>query len=121
MGRIHALWLYIAEARSGKNGRGGLETRSQWLDLNKWPGAVVDYYRGKIPEKTMYAAAESPNAKTRSEQICEANFYAAEAKLLEQSTDAGIPLLRVVEKDCLPHSYAAQAARAELKRLGSKP
>jgi lipoprotein NlpI len=66
----------------------------------------------------MYAAAENPEPKKNTEQICEANFYAAEAKLLKGATEEAIPLLRAAEKECPPTFYEAHGARAELKRLG---
>lgn len=113
-----ALWLYIAETRAGQNGRVGLESRSQWLNLNQWPGPVVDFYLGKIDEKGMYTAMENRDPKKKREQICEANFYAAEAKLLKDAIPEAIPLLRSAEKECPPTFFEAQAARAELKRLG---
>lgn len=112
------LWLYLVETRVGQRGHASLESRAQRLDLGKWPGAVVAFYLGKIDEKAMYAAAENPEPKKNTEQICEANFYAAEAKLLKGATEEAIPLLRAAEKECPPTFYEAHGARAELKRLG---
>jgi lipoprotein NlpI len=113
-----ALWLYLAETRAGQNGRAGLENRSQGLNLNQWPGPVVDFYLGKIDEKEIYAAVENRDAKKNREQICEANFYLAEAKLLKNAITDAIPLLRSAEKECPPTFIEGQAVRAELKRLG---
>jgi lipoprotein NlpI len=111
------LWLYLAETRAGQRGQPGLESRAQRLNLGKWPGAVVSFYLGKIDEKAMYAAAENPEPKKKTEQICEANFYAAEAKLFKGETTEAIALLRAAERDCPPGFLEARFARAELKRL----
>jgi lipoprotein NlpI len=112
------LWLYLVETRAGQRSQPGLESRAQRLNLGKWPGAVVAFYLGKIDEKAMYAAAENPEPKKKTEQICEANFFAAEAKLFKGETTEAIPLLRAAERDCPPTFYEAHGARAELKRLG---
>jgi lipoprotein NlpI len=112
------LWLYLVETRAGQRGDASLERHSQRQDLTKWPGAVVAFYLGKIDEKAMYTAAENSDPKKKGEQMCEANFYAAEAKLLKNETEGAIPLLRAAEKECPPTFYEAHGARAELKRLG---
>ncbi|HEY2989310.1 MAG TPA: tetratricopeptide repeat protein, partial [Candidatus Binatia bacterium] len=112
------LWLYLSERRAGQRGQAGLESLPQQIDLGKWPGAVITFYLGKIDEKTMYAAAENPEPKKKTEQICEANFYSAEAKLLKGETTEAIPLLRAAAKDCPPTFFEARFAHAELKRLG---
>ena len=114
------LWRYIMQAKEG-----GLETASRELSENagklkepRWPAPVIDFYLGKIDEKEMYAAAEHLDPKKKSEQVCEADFYAAEAKLLKGATEEAIPLLRAAEKDCPPTFYEAHGASAELRRLG---
>jgi lipoprotein NlpI len=112
-----SLWLYISETRAGQNGRPGLESRSQKLDLNKWPGPVIGFYLSKIDETALYAATENSDPKKKSEQMCEANFYAAEARLLKGAIPEAIPLLRVAEKDCPPSFIERRGASAELKRL----
>jgi tetratricopeptide (TPR) repeat protein len=114
-----AIWLYLAENREGQNGRDGLERRLLKFDLTKWPGAVIQFYLDKIDEKGMYAAAEDPDPKKKTERICEAHFYAAQVKLLKGTGQDAIPLLRAAaEKECQPTFYETQGARAELKRLG---
>ncbi len=88
------------------------------LDVTRWPAPVIDFYLGKIGEMEMYAGAENSDPKKRTEQICEANFYAAEAKLLKKATNEAIPLLRAAENECPTTFYESHGASAELKRLG---
>ncbi|HEY3304187.1 MAG TPA: tetratricopeptide repeat protein [Candidatus Binatia bacterium] len=114
----HAVWLYLAETRAGQNGRPGLESRAPRLNLKNWPGPVINFYLGKIDEVAMYAAAEDVDAKKRSERICEANFFAAEGKVLKGAVAEAVPLLRAAAEDCPPNFTAKSGARAELKRLG---
>jgi len=114
----HAVWLYLAETRAGENGRTGLEGRAPRLNLKNWPGPVINFYLGKLDEAAMYAAAEDVDARKRSERICEANFFAAEVKVLKGAVAEAVPLLRAAAEDCPPNLTAKSGARAELKRLG---
>jgi len=114
----HLLWLYLAEARAGHDGLANLQSLSQELDLGKWPGPVINFYLDKFNESALLAAAQNPDPKLRSEQICEANFYTAEANLLQNALTEALPLLRAAEKDCPPNFIESHAATAELKRLG---
>ena len=114
------LWRYITLAKENR-----VEIASRELGENaaklkepRWPLPVIDFYLGKITEKEMYAAAENPDPKKNGEQICEANFYSGEAKLLKNATNEAIPLLRTAEKACPPTFNEAHGASAELKRLG---
>ena len=81
---------------------------------------MIDFYLGKIDEKELYAVVEDADTKKKSEQVCDANFYAAEAKLLRGLTKEAIPLLRAAQKDCPSDFPEAHGASAELKRLGQR-
>jgi lipoprotein NlpI len=116
------LWRYITVAKENKMEIASRELGEHAAKLkeSRWPAPVIEFYLGKIAEREMYAAAENPDPKKRGEQICEANFYAAEAKLLKGVVEEAIPLLRVAEKECPPTFYESHGASAELKRLGAK-
>lgn len=113
------LWRYIAQARSN-----GVRAASEELVVNaaklteqRWPAPIIGFYLGKVGEKEMYAAADSSDPKKKNEQLCEANFYAAQAKFLGNATTEAVPLLRAAEKDCPPTFVEAHGASAELRRL----
>ena len=80
--------------------------------------AVIHYFLGEIDEKSTYAAADHADARKRIEQVCEADFYLAEAKLLKNATDEAISLLRAAEKNCPDSFYESLGATVELRRLG---
>ncbi|MDH3443035.1 MAG: tetratricopeptide repeat protein, partial [Deltaproteobacteria bacterium] len=115
----HVLWLFLAEYRAGLNAPVNLKNNAQKLDLDKWPGPVINFYLGAIDESALYAAAQSPDPKILRERVCEANFYVAEAKLLGNAVPDALPLLRDAEKNCPPNFMESHAASAELKRLGN--
>jgi len=114
------IWRYLTSAKTGDSQVAIRELGENAANIKEthWPSPVMNFYLNKIDEKAMYAAAESADAKKNTEQICEANFYAAEGKFLNGRADDAIPLLRMAEKDCPPTFNEAHAARAELKRLG---
>lgn len=114
------LWRYITRAKENRIEIASRELGEHAAELkeSRWPAPVIDFYLGKIAEREMYAAAENPDPKKRGEQICEANFYAAEAKLLRGAINEAMMLLRDAEKDCPPTFYESHGASAELKRLG---
>ena len=112
------IWRYLTAAKTGdaQSAARELGDNAAKIKDKAWPAPVMDFYLGKIDEKAMYAAAQADDAKT-SERICEANFYAAETKLLRSLTEQAAALLRTAEKDCPIGFHEAHAARAELKRL----
>jgi lipoprotein NlpI len=130
--KYNFLWRYLAQAKTSgldaarrelrdgaaKLDDAGAQKGGQVEAAASWPAAVIDFYLGKISEKAMYAAAEDRDSAAKREKLCEANFYAAEAKLLKNESKDAIPLLHSAEKDC-PAAFAeAHGAAAELKRLG---
>jgi lipoprotein NlpI len=114
------LWRYIAMAKQTGIDNASLELSEHAAKLTEslWPTPIIYYYVGKIDEKEIYAAAENPDSKKKSEKICEANFYLAEAKLLKGATNEAIPLLRAAEKECPSTFFESHGASTELKRLG---
>lgn len=130
--KYNVLWRYLAQAKTSgpdvaqrelrdsaaKLDDGGAQKERPLETAANWPTPVIDFYLEKISEKAMYAAAEDRDSAAKREKLCEASFYAAEAKLLKKESKDAIPLLRTAEKDC-PTAFAeAHGASAELKRLG---
>ncbi|HKA33190.1 MAG TPA: tetratricopeptide repeat protein [Candidatus Binatia bacterium] len=113
------IWRYLTTAKTGdlRSAARELGDNAAKLREKSWPAPIVDFYLDKIDEKAMYAAAQDEDATKASEHVCEANFYAAEARLLKGMTEQAAALLRTAEKDCPPGFHEAHAARAELKRL----
>jgi lipoprotein NlpI len=113
------LFRYIALTKQGQSQSAlrELEENAAKVKENHWPLPIIHFYLGKIDEKAVFAAAETTDAKKRAGQVCESNFFAAEARLLKGKTDEGLPMLQTAEKECPPTFYEAHAARAELKRL----
>ena len=116
------LFRYLVEAKIGNAlaAARDLEVDTAKLKERRWPSPIIDFHLGRIDEKAMFALANDPDPKMKSEKICAANFHAGEARLLRAHVTAAIPLLRAAEKDCPSHFYESHGASTELKRLGQK-
>ena len=115
------LWRYLAFAKANGVAAAARELADHSTRSNdkRWPTAAIDYYLGKIDEGALRGAAQSSEALKNSEQICQANFFAGEAKLLKGVHEEAIGLLRAAQSQCRPDSTFFHGASAELKRLGA--
>jgi lipoprotein NlpI len=116
------VWRYLTRAKNGDFQSASVELGNHAAKLKerKWPMAVIDFYLGKSGEKTVHESANYPDPKTKNEQLCEANFYVAEAKLLGGNSKDAVSLLRAARKDCPATSVESHGASLELRRLGQR-
>ena len=116
------LFRYLAEAKIGNALAAARELERDAANLKerRWPAPIIDFHIGRIDEKALFAAANDPDPKKRSEKICAANFHAGEARLFRANLTSAITFLRAAEKDCPPHLYQSHGASTELNRLGLK-
>ncbi|RWP04070.1 MAG: hypothetical protein EOQ97_24460 [Mesorhizobium sp.] len=70
----------------------------------------------KTPAETL-AAADDPDAATKTGQVCEANFYTAELSQLHAYNDEALRLYRLAASDCPKDFYESIAANAALRAL----
>jgi tetratricopeptide (TPR) repeat protein len=112
-----ALWLYLAQARTGKDGRSVLEQNSKQIDLTAWPGQAIELYLGSASPAAVLSAAGDPDLNKSQSQHCEAYFFLAEKALLESDREAARSLLqKALDTGAIREMHYA-AAQAELKRL----
>jgi lipoprotein NlpI len=114
-----ALWLDIVSQRNNLPSR--LPQTSSQLDMTAWPAPVVRLFMGQMTPGALLAAADNPDATTKRDQVCEANFYIGELSLMKGSKDEATRLFRLAASGC-PHGFVEwDAANAELKALGATP
>ena len=87
-------------------------------------GAVLSptqrLYLGQLTPEATLAAADDPDATTKSHQVCEANFYSGELALQRGARRDAIRLLQQSAASC-PKGFVEYAgAIAELKALGER-
>jgi tetratricopeptide (TPR) repeat protein len=114
-----ALWLDIAKKHSDLPSH--LMEATAQIDMTKWPAPVIRLYLGQMTSEVVLDAAANPDADTKRDQVCEANFYTAELVLHQGKIDDAVRLLRLAAADCPKTFTEYQGAVAELKALGVNP
>jgi lipoprotein NlpI len=112
------LWLYLAEARAGKDGRPDLTRNAPRLSPKEWPAPVVSLYLGSITPQAVLDAAKDPDARKQREQQCEAYFYVGQHLLLQGRKDEAVRMFRATVATGVTIFIEYEWARAELSRLG---
>lgn len=111
-----ALWLEVATRRSNLPSR--LADAAKQIDMTKWPAPIIRLYLGQSTLPAVLAAADSPNALSRKDRFCEANFWGGEFAVQQGHTEEARRLFGVAAADC-PKGYIEYAsAKAELAALG---
>lgn len=114
-----ALWADIAGRRNNQPSH--LAQTSSKLDMTVWPAPLVKLFMDQTTPDAVLAAADHPDAIAKKGHICEANFYTGEFALTKRQKEDATRLFRQVASEC-PHGFDEwDAARAELKLLGTVP
>jgi hypothetical protein len=117
----YALWLDILSKRYHQASR--LPQAVSQIDMTKWPAPIIHMFLGQVTPAAVLIAADDPDARTKKDQLCEANFYIAEFALQQGTNEEATRRFRVAAADC-PHRFnfvEGAAAYAELKALGVSP
>jgi lipoprotein NlpI len=109
---VAALWVTIVSGRKSQ-----LTAFAARAGTVAWPGPVVSLFLGQTTLEALLADADTQADRARARQVCQANFYAAELKLLEDAPQEAAPLLERAARDCPPTFLEWFAANAELKGL----
>jgi lipoprotein NlpI len=112
------LWLALTRARSNAIDPAVMARDASALDLDAWPGPIVDFFLGHVThDRLIAAAAQGADSRVIADQQCEANFYVAEWLLVHGSGAAAKPLLQTAAGTC-PHDFIEwRGATVELARL----
>jgi lipoprotein NlpI len=114
-----ALWLDIARKRNNLPSQ--LAEAAKQIDMTKWPAPVIRLYLGQLTPEAVLAAADDADAKTKSAQVCEANFFSGELALQHNDKDQATRMFRLASADCPKTFIQSDGAVVELKALGATP
>jgi lipoprotein NlpI len=114
-----ALWLDIVNKRSNLPSR--LAEATNQIDMTKWPAPVIRLYLGQSTPEAVLAAADDPDARTKNDRVCEANFYSGEWGLQRGDKEEATRLFRQAAANCSKAFVEYEGAAAELKALGTMP
>ena len=107
-----AIWFEMAGERDKLKSR--LADAAAKLDLTKWPGPVVQLFLGQLSPAATLASVTATDPATKAGQVCEADFYGGEWKLLHGDAKGAADLFHKAEDEC-PGGYTEKwATSAEL-------
>ena len=113
-----AIWLFLSQARSGRDGRHDLTANAAPFAREQWPGPIIAMFLGQATVQTTIDQASDPDPTRQRERRTEALFYAGQYELLRGSRDDAIGYFRDAVEAGVVNFIEYVAAEAELKRLG---
>ena len=113
------LWLYLAETRAGRNGAERLAQDRRRLDLQAWPGPLVDLFLDRVEPEALLARARDDDPEKQRELDCVVSFYLGQYYLLAGDRERALELFRRSVDTGLNNFLQYRAAEAELRHLGS--
>jgi tetratricopeptide (TPR) repeat protein len=116
---LGALWLEIAERRSGLPSR--LAGEVGGLDMTAWPAPIVRLFLGAAKLEAVLAEVNGKAAPARKGYACDAYSFAGQLASLEGQKDEAVRLYRLAAESCPARSRAMAVVSADLKALGATP
>jgi lipoprotein NlpI len=115
------LWLYLAQARGGKDAPAELRRRASQLDLAKWPGPIIQVFLGDTAAEKVQPPHE-PAAWSEAEQKaggnCELSFYVGELRLAKGERARAVALFKTAVDSGIGEYIEYVSASYELDRAG---
>ena len=89
--------------------------------MTTWPALVIRLFLGQLPPAAALAAADDTDLTKKKRQVRKVNFYSGELSLIKGLKVEATRLFRLAVSDCAFDVVEADAAKLELKALGSAP
>jgi len=112
------LWLYLARARQGEDGRPDLIEQSKRVAPSHWHRAVMDRFLDVSDDVTLFEAVKDPDSEIERDQHAKASFYLGQYALLRGDHAKAVQFFTSVLDTGVPPSIEVSGAREELRRLG---
>ena len=118
--QLHALiWLYLATARLGEDGRATISALPAGADLSQWPGPAVMLLLGEATPEEMLAGAWSFERKTEVLNLCEAYFFLGHYRLLAGDREGARRAFQDAVATGVKYYVEYASAKLELGRLNA--
>ena len=117
----NAIWLYLAQARVGRDGSGELSKNATQIKLNEWPGQIISLFLSKMTPESVLAAAKDADPKKEREQHCEAYFFLGEYAMIAGKQEEARRLFQQSVDTGVSNFIEYTGAQAELKGLANAP
>ena len=117
-GRMALLWQYLAHSRAtGTNAEDTLLATP--ATEATWPAQIAAYLAGRSSQSDLFERAQRGTDYQQRAQRCEALFYVAEKKLLQQDPSEAARLFGSAMEACPKDFLEYELAAAELSHLGA--
>ena len=109
-----ALWLHLARLRARQFDNGEFAANLKTITSNEWPAPIAAYLTHRITSAELLAAAAQGETSTRSDHICDADFFLGEDALANCQKATARRLFVDAQRNCLVESPSYTGALAEL-------
>ncbi len=113
-----ALWLFLAEARSGLMAGDALGRFAAGRDLNPWPGPAVAMFLGMIGPEVVVGIGRAAFAEGDARRQCQAYFYVGQFQLMQGMRGNAAEFFRAAVASGAVGAMEYTGAGAELARMG---
>jgi lipoprotein NlpI len=115
-----AIWLFLVQARNGKDARSELRKNNAALKSGGWPEPVIRMYLRSLKPEDVLASAKDADAKKNSKQHGQAFFYLGEDALLRGYPVEARKLFQQAISTGAAGTYEHIGAKVELDRMNSQ-
>jgi lipoprotein NlpI len=112
-----AIWLYLARLLNGQDATAELQQNAQQRNLQKWLGAVVNYFLRATGREAIFEALKHPDPNIENDRRCKVYFYLGQYALAKSDRSEAVELLTAALETGMAHSVEYFGAREELERL----
>ncbi len=112
-----AIWLFLAQSRSGQNGARLLAEHAKRLEPTPWIRSIVDFLMGKLASEAVLHTAKDADPKKDREQHCEAYFYLGQKALMRGNRSEAIRFFKLTLDTGVTNFVEYSGAESELTRL----
>ncbi len=113
-----AVWLYLAQARSGQRDEGGLARNAAALGADQTDEALAAFFLGKITRDEFLAAYGNARVRAATRAQCEAPFFLGQWHLLRKEAAPARARFEEIRKSCPRSNVESLLAEEELRRIG---
>jgi rhomboid protease GluP len=116
----HGYWastLFLARARSGKDGSQELRKYADGTKETGWPMPIVRFHLAELDGDGLLAAAAHADPKIAKNRECEARYHLGQKRLLDGDRREAESQFRQAEAGCPRSFFEYVGAVAELQRL----
>jgi lipoprotein NlpI len=116
----NTLWLYVAQARNGRESGDVLAWYARNFDPNQWPGPVIAMFLGMIDPDVVADIGHKAFEQGDDIRQCQAYFYVGQYQMIRGAADNAGEFFRAAVATKAVGALEYTGALAELGRIGKE-